>query len=603
MQLTDFADMEVYQTAYKNLVVTMKNYKVGLAENEADVLYQFNKSLPSAWSMHVHLVKIHMMSFSAALAYYLKVAQEDSKLPGSLNRAGTKNSRDVIHSTTDLNSKTDIQNSQSKEVCRLFARGKCKYGSSCRYSHSGSQPPSHPPRRDKSNQLCTHCNKKGHLIGDCFRKKREDRKNKNPATVNNTVPAQVPIVPPSQPVLNITQAPAHVSIDNIAYSTVAPVAVDVVPSTLIVDDHLYPVTVKSFAKLSLSAGDADSKPEDTREEQATSLARRQLAARAASLPAPTSVDFSFSDSDSDSVVESFDAVATAPADVHPVCYASAYAYSCVATDTSSVQSTHGRILPMVLDGASTVAVVQDPALCTDIRPVDLYIKTGGEGKPNLVHCAQVGTLSIDMVTSGHRLKLTLEARIIPGFGVDILPECVFLERNFAVNKSGRRVVVTNPSGQTILRGEAHRHQSNWLFFCDMTISTSSRNSVAKTDDVASAAGLSRTTVSSSSACVHSITDVEAMSLISHELHALPAERDLHRLLPFNDLYEHVYKVSTDLKFDQHLRNNVNYSIVKGRLSHNDALLKWHLRLGHRNFRDVASQLGIPLPSPRTRCGL
>ena len=98
-------------------------------------------------------------------------------------------------------------------------------------------------------------------------------------------------------------------------------------------------------------------------------------------------------------------------------------------------SCKGKEMLMVLDGASTVAVVQDESKCIDIEDVNKYIKTGGQGKPTLVHCKRQGVLPIDMIVDGKRLQVRLPARIIPGFGVDVLPECFFLKKNFSINKA------------------------------------------------------------------------------------------------------------------------------------------------------------------------
>jgi len=106
----------------------------------------------------------------------------------------------------------------------------------------------------------------------------------------------------------------------------------------------------------------------------------------------------------------------------------------------------GNKILMVLDGASTVGVIEDEQYCSEVWPTDKWIKTGGQGKPNLVHCTKAGLLQVSQVTNGRRAHFKLEVRIIPGFGCNIMPECFFLQKCFDVNKSGakRQVEVVTP---------------------------------------------------------------------------------------------------------------------------------------------------------------
>ena len=94
-------------------------------------------------------------------------------------------------------------------------------------------------------------------------------------------------------------------------------------------------------------------------------------------------------------------------------------------------------LLMVLDGAATTAVVQDEAACVDVSSCDTYIKVGGDGEPTYIKCKRQGTLVINQIVDGHTIHHRIPARIVPGFGIDILPECYFLRRDFTVNKIGR----------------------------------------------------------------------------------------------------------------------------------------------------------------------
>jgi hypothetical protein len=71
MSLEDYNDMQAYITAFKNKVHTLRDLNLGLVAADDDVLYQFNKGLPSTWSNHTCIVSALQMDYPAALAYVL----------------------------------------------------------------------------------------------------------------------------------------------------------------------------------------------------------------------------------------------------------------------------------------------------------------------------------------------------------------------------------------------------------------------------------------------------------------------------------------------------------------------------------------------------
>ena len=118
---------------------------------------------------------------------------------------------------------------------------------------------------------------------------------------------------------------------------------------------------------------------------------------------------------------------------------------------------------MVLDGASTVGVVEDESLCIHVQSTDVYIKTGGQGKPTLVHCTKKGILSVCLITEGRTIRMNIPVRIVPGFGVNILPERFFLQRRFHVDKHYDTVNVLSPDRKLVLTGKAlHYDPKSWL---------------------------------------------------------------------------------------------------------------------------------------------
>jgi hypothetical protein len=104
------------------------------------------------------------------------------------------------------------------------------------------------------------------------------------------------------------------------------------------------------------------------------------------------------------------------------------------------KAAKGSIL-MVLDGAATIGIVTDEAQCDEVREVEHVIKVGGEDKPQLLRARKKGVLRIDQLVGGRSVKFAVPVYIMPGFGCNILPECLFLKKGFSVNKNGQVAAV------------------------------------------------------------------------------------------------------------------------------------------------------------------
>jgi hypothetical protein len=218
-------------------------------------------------------------------------------------------------------------------------------------------------------------------------------------------------------------------------------------------------------------------------------------------------------------------------------------------------------LLMVLDGASTVGVVEDEKSCTQVTDVDLFIKVGGEGKPNFLRCKRTGFLPIDTMVDGKRVQMRVPVRIIPGFGCNILPECFFLKKGFEVKKEGAKMVVLTPDKKVVLRGEALKHDNSWLFYAEVQVRLPGRGRMqAATPPIR-----------------HDYDNMQ----ITFALPVAEGDAEQHALLPLTDDYDKCYSTS--------------------KLQTSDELQIWHERLGHRNYRDVAAMMGIPLPAKLPLC--
>jgi hypothetical protein len=473
MQLEQYDDMERFITAFKNKVVVMKNYKLGLVSNDDDVLFQFNKSLPQAWQMHKSIVGAQGMTFDAATSYYKKIARDDATLPGTLLRP-TK--RDTVHFTSEPGPKG--QSNGQREICRLFAKGKCRFGDRCKFAHPHRPNQQGGGSNVKNDITCTYCGKKGHLEPNCWKKKRDQKKKEQ--------------------------------------------------------------------------GDADSthatrEVDKTKNVNANEEANISIAGYAYAI---TDVDFVMKTSPAQSLKNVQQIV-----------------------DNREKQTT----LLMVLDGASTVGVVQNEQVCIDVRPANRYVKTGGKDKPTLIHCTKEGILPVDMTVAGRHVEMKVPVLIIPGFGCNILPECLFLKKNFDVIKSGPKVKILSPGPEKrlVLQGDALKHDGSWLFYVEVGIGK--RN--AKRSTALAPAAVDKT-VSGRDMC-H----------ITHLMIMRDGEREQQRLLPLQEEYEACYQITNKLP----TRKALNHA------QQHELLLLWHERLGHRNMKDVAELIGLPQQSKWPQC--
>jgi hypothetical protein len=467
--LEDYSDMQAYITAFKNKVHTLRGLGLGLVAEDGDVLYQFNKGLPSTWGNYTTIVSALQMSFNAALAFYLKTAKDDSTLPGNLKkRTKASGAHDSIHN--------------SQEVCRLFAQGRCKRGDNCNYAHP-SQPQQSSGGKyqggdagDKFKGDCFYCGKPGHRKTECYKKERDDKLKQQGQRDDG---AKSHITQEGDDDDAGRGAGKHDDADRVR-----------------VDGYAYAV-VEMAADVTLSMRAAL----DSEAHRATSRDDEMW-------------------------------------------------------------------LLMVLDGASTVGVVEDEKFCEQVTDVDLYVKVGGEGKPNFLRCKRTGILPIDTMVDGKRVQMRVPVRIIPGFGCNILPECFFLKKGFAVKKEGAKVVVLTPDKKVVLRGDALKHDNSWLFYAEVQV----RHPGSKLPG--------RSTLPASRPILPARPDYDNVQITF----ALPVEEgdaEQHALLALTDDYDKCYSTS--------------------KLRTSDELQVWHERLGHRNYKDVAAMMGIPLPAKLPTC--
>jgi histone deacetylase 1/2 len=216
-------------------------------------------------------------------------------------------------------------------------------------------------------------------------------------------------------------------------------------------------------------------------------------------------------------------------------------------------------LLVVLDGASTVGVVEDERWCVSVKTANIYVKTGGQGKPTIIHCTKIGLLPISMVVEGRSVQINVPVRIIPGFGCNIIPECFFLKKRFDVSKSYDTVSITDPTGKLVMQGKAlHYDPGSWLFYIRVRLDPSG---AAPPDAI--------------------VTPDRTYAILDAY-----AEDELQSLLP-------VRKPEAEACHATQSAGDVKTQASMLRL--------WHERLGHRNHKDVAALLGLPAPAQAPKC--
>ena len=244
-------------------------------------------------------------------------------------------------------------------------------------------------------------------------------------------------------------------------------------------------------------------------------------------------------------------------------------------------------ITMLMDGGSTCAVVQSEKYCVNIREANIWIKTGGKGKPTLVHCTKVGDLPVEFLANGRLVQMVIECRIVPGFGVNVLPESFFLKKNFAVNKVAKTVRVLTPDNKLVLSGKAFKEQDNWLFYVTLRITARP----ASTESSFAAKSLTNKVAEVPSPAQVHVADVflpdsepNANNTVPCYLTIAPeGERERCALLPVV------------------VEDDTCFAATRARGNLVDILQLWHERLGHRNMKDVADMLGLSLPDNMPLC--
>ena len=445
-------NMDVFIANFKQHVNTMKEYNVGMVQHDEDVLHRLKQVLPPAYSDYVKIIDATNLDLGAAYAYLKKIAKNDQTLPGSTNPLAGRKRRDAAHAairTPRNDTSSPVNTSASEELCRNYAKGRCKFGDKCKYIHP-EKPAGNP---QKERRKCSHCNKPGHLEDKCWKKHPELKPHKK------------------------QESSALISIDDLAHSSL-----DITTDKIGNDVAAAIATIK----------------------------------------------------------------------FNPV---------------------KDNELAMLIDGAATCTIIQDASKVSNLRSANINIQVGG----GVVNCSKVGDYYYYQAQDdGYVLNKTL-ARVMPGFGVDILPEAEYLAANCKVIKYGA-TLTAELAGKPLLVGR--KLEGAWLYQATVTP-------------------------------VRPFTDKRILTLLPYTGKQQNSEAIKHAALSACDIPDAAVSAavgraatSAALSSEIVLLCSPHYEAAfpaRSQTISDAELLNEHRRLAHRNFPDVCSVLGIPVPAKLPVC--
>ena len=260
------------------------------------------------------------------------------------------------------------------------------------------------------------------------------------------------------------------------------------------------------------------------------------------------------------------------------------------------KKTRGTTL-WLLDGGSNCAVTTDPGICFDIEPADIDIKVGG----GTIKCYQVGKalLNVPLPDGTTRPIIKHGLRIVPTFGVNVIPESHFLQKGCRVIKE--LGYADHGRGPAVLRATPRAGTGLHYF-------TSTQ------PDAQPAEHLTYGSISSTPATTHAPSGNSQRDISS----AFPETRRLQSTygtasssnISLSETSRRTFLLSGDLQHWEPATSTgamdtaaaVQVCAAASEFSTpSPELLLWHVRLGHRNFQDVARLIGAKLPAKPVFC--
>ena len=547
MRLEDYADVEHYFAAIKNTISTL----VGLGEivSEEGKVYALLKGLPSP---DYESVKVQALA-PRATPYTLNevftlirdLADRSNNIPGTKHKN---------------NNRISAFNTTTSEVCRDFLKGKCRRGKQCRYKHV-QQPhqrackycdkTNHKSRDCTKAPTCTYCDKRGHTHAECFKRKREQTQQAMTASVSSTMNSN------EQNLMRPTPNTSHTTSD---VST----ASDTFPHDLAIHEcHALSSTRPKGPFHCPICGRGRCPCNCSREQKEPT---RPLGGRP---PSPTTYVIS---------EEAFNASPPSRKRDNPL---------------------------FLLDSGATVAIVTDPDLCTETRPINAVVMVGGKRE---IPVTTAGILTIWIGRGNTRRTHTLtKVLVCPEFGKNIMPECVWHIFGGHIHKHENKMQIFDKNRKLILSATLAANSTLFYFRPVVCTRLTADMPLPRALRATRSTPASRVAATSSTSNVASPKNaMSANSKVAHDFSSVPRASEIasaSRAMPSSDSND----TSTSSHTDQHGTDEDTttqcYSCYIAR-SYSDGLsdlMLWHHRLGHKSFRAVARLLGLRLPAKSIFC--
>ena len=495
-----------YVTALDQMFATMKSAGISTYDDDEDKLYRLVTSLDDTWKIHKSTATATELSYTDAKAFFQKCAKSDPNISGTSAAASGK-------SVKSRRSEIYTASEQKQAACWKFAKGECKRGDRCKFSHGNSNSKSFGPSsgHEKQNgaaggqasqRKCASCKevikgpKNWKKCASCFKQAKEQGASASGHKHSANALTQVN---EAHSATTARSARGDARMGTLSPETLggycyAAEAIQIIPATCVCDstattarsargcvqaqhefvgiDHPVPCVYGSTATTARSARGCvrtqhgRSVPASTAHsarEAPLHEVHEELLGPPAKTGSPSAPIEGFGRCAPPILPESH------LGDSNFISLDPAHAAHTMQQARDGTGPHSGTIL-VAMDSAATCGVVESEEHCVDIKSVNTTVKVGGDGKPHFVQVRKQGILPIDQFIDGRRVTYRLDVFIIPGFGISIFPLSFLLKRKIKVEFNETLMTATGPDGHIKMQARAlHHDRASWLFYAHLRV--------------------------------------------------------------------------------------------------------------------------------------
>jgi len=459
IKLESYEDMEKFLIAFEQLRKAVATFNTMYKSDDDMIVHRLTSALPEVWRTKVldwrSTGDERTRTYEMLREWLILQAKYYSSLPGSMKSKPAS----TVHMTDD---------GKNEETCRQFARGRCRRGDNCKFSHpprsggdsQGSGDTNRPTRA--FNGTCDWCGIRGHKEEDCRAKKfREQREQQQREQQQQQLQQREDSKQRQSDRMHATpDEEKHAQLSYTQEYHQPFVSIEGCYTTIELD------RTQQRQELDRTHRRQEQDRTHQRQQQDRTHQRQQQESTHAKENTDKHAQLSYTQEHLQPFALIKECYATAEHDrdvVSTIVPAGTHTADNVNQATVAGPGD-SRYLFMCLDGASNCAVLQSEAGCIDVRDADITIRTGGRGAPTLVQCRKVGVLPLRYAVDGRLKQLSVPVRIIPGFGVNLLPERYFLQQGHAINKTANEGVVLDQNERVVLRAFANKFDNSGLFY-------------------------------------------------------------------------------------------------------------------------------------------